>query len=247
MNRIDAARAKIRRSLLHFDALSEAINAYDREHAPSVYTEKADGVTLYRAKVSAVPMTQISLILGDWVHNLRSALDFATCALVASHERDFDINKVQFPFGRADSPLNNRDRSRLPKNDDVITAIEQARSRGGGSLFYLDKMSNQDKHRLLVPCVVRQQKVELTMDFANHTAGLTVSPAIDTHSWRTPIEDGTVLVHSLDGGMGEHVGIAFTYAIEVEGEPPLAVDHLRLVGSATEAALAEIERACSSL
>src|ERR1700677_1062563 len=80
----------------HLVELKEAMNAYRARHPSAVHTSAAGKKkrNIHRLVFHQVPAnTQIPIIAADVLHNLRSALDHLTCALVPSAGR----RSVYFP------------------------------------------------------------------------------------------------------------------------------------------------------
>ena len=98
------------------------------------------------------PDRTFSLIIGDAVHNLRTALDYllAACAAV----RGGDITKTEFPFGprRRDvvAKLARRVRPAGPTAERLVLAARPY-PRGNAILWALAELDRSDKHRLVVP------------------------------------------------------------------------------------------------
>ena len=84
-------RAKIARAKKHFADLANAtvaITEADAQPYSVVVERQANGEVVFRVKdVVQVPPT-LSCILGDFVHNLRSALDILVCDLARHNGAD---------------------------------------------------------------------------------------------------------------------------------------------------------------
>ncbi|WP_156359686.1 hypothetical protein [Sphingomonas sp. Leaf28] len=98
------------------------------------------------------PDRTFSLIIGDAVHNLRTALDYllSACALA----RGGDITKTEFPFGpnrrHVVSLLARRVRPAGPLAERLVLAARPY-TRGNRLLWSLAELDRRDKHRLVVP------------------------------------------------------------------------------------------------
>ena len=139
------------------------------------------------------PPQEIGLILGDIVHSLRASLDYATCALVKISDSESDIRNVQFPFGRPGVPLNSAERARLGSaRETALPYIEAARRAGHPYLDVLNRVSNQDKHRLILPVMLRRMPMRIEINAEANTADFV--PDIDREDiWAAPLVDGDII------------------------------------------------------
>ncbi|MGL5827348.1 MAG: hypothetical protein ACRCYU_21435 [Nocardioides sp.] len=79
--------AKLRRAGVHIAALSTAVDDLKRAGAVVVEEEPGDepNVVIYRARIQRQPSADLVTIVGDAVHNLRSALDSVAYGLAEQH------------------------------------------------------------------------------------------------------------------------------------------------------------------
>ena len=99
--RLDLINEKIKRAKEHFRVLEGSIHAFRTgTHKPYEIATKRDPKTrelvYYVTRADPVPYS-ISLIAGDVVHNLRSALDHLACHLVEANSENVTIN-TGFPI-----------------------------------------------------------------------------------------------------------------------------------------------------
>ena len=80
---------------------------------------------MVRIRLLSAPPAELSLILGDVVHNLRASLDYATCALVEFGNPLADLRRTQFAFGSVGYPLKSDDKVAITWAFFVISAIGQ--------------------------------------------------------------------------------------------------------------------------
>lgn len=106
----------------------------------------------------------IGLLLGDSLHNLRSALDCMVAAM--ARRRGGDDSETQFPICDDPSDFTNRYRNRRLRalstaEIDFLEGIQPYSQglRAIHPLCYLRDMSNVDKHRLIVPVLVAADRV----------------------------------------------------------------------------------------
>ena len=167
---LQGVRAKLIRAEAHSRSFSEAIRDYEagnpysvvrrfEEHIP----EKTDrpGLT-WRAHVHPAPPIQLSVIAGDCIHNLRSALDHLPWALVLNNggePKEIGNPKTQFPIlgapprnaltiyaasggpGTAAEPILDMLQPYSEESDPELRAEHP--------LLVLGRLSNTDKHRIL--------------------------------------------------------------------------------------------------
>ena len=166
---------------------------------------------MVRIRIHREPPPEIGLVLGDAVHSLRASLDYATCALVGIADADADLRKVQFPFGRSGFPLNSAERAPLKVIGDIaLPHIEEARRLGVPYLDVLNRLSNQDKHRLIASVMHRRMPMKVKFDRGANTADIVPDPDQE-HVWMQPLADGDVL------DMGNM--LALRPGFQIEGDP----------------------------
>jgi hypothetical protein len=77
---------KIQRALEHIAAVESAVGAWLATDAYSIVREQdATGLTALRVRLTQDPPARIALLVGDVVHNLRSALDHAVYDVALGH------------------------------------------------------------------------------------------------------------------------------------------------------------------
>jgi len=165
---LSGVEAKRARATDHLNTLFDATREFI-ESEPYVVTEKFDAERnrfIYNVAARRDPPESIGVILGDVVHNLRSALDHLVWQLVllyGNHPGRWN----QFPIysGRQDflTDVVHAERGPLhgiPQDSKAWTLIEQAQPyrRGKGrkthALAVLRELSNEDKHRVVLQTLV---------------------------------------------------------------------------------------------
>ncbi|MFP5432158.1 MAG: hypothetical protein ACLGIM_03440, partial [Alphaproteobacteria bacterium] len=98
----------------------------------------------------------LALIVGDAVHNLRTALDHRTWEIVSPHcGGPADLKKVQFPIAKSLEDLDKTFEAKMinkaPQN--VIDAFGGIRPYRGGNeeIVLIHDLDVMDKHKLLIP------------------------------------------------------------------------------------------------
>lgn len=138
------AFAKYQRAQVHILALNQALDTY--YGAKPWQPEKTDDVPegMVRIRLLQPPPDEIGLILRDAVHNMRSALDYATCSLVEFGHKNVVLSRTQFPFGEPERALTVKEKKGAALGDIAIHAlimIEEARRCGGKALKLLKLLS----------------------------------------------------------------------------------------------------------
>ncbi|MDM7929336.1 hypothetical protein [Blastomonas fulva] len=107
--------------------------------------------------VGSAPPLHTPTILGDAIHNLRSALDHVYCALVISNGNKID-NRTSFPFysnkhkAREHLYKNGKLRDDSPSEEAINFILDEIRPfrDEGSDLYQLHKLDIDDKHKVLV-------------------------------------------------------------------------------------------------
>lgn len=112
-----------------------------------------NGQTIVVAKTEDLIPTDIELIVGDAIHNLRTALDhLAGCLSVANGK---SLKGVSFPFSENLKGFNARAEHSLKKiSPEAKKLIFDLKPYGGGNelLYLLSKLDNRDKHQTIFLC-----------------------------------------------------------------------------------------------
>jgi hypothetical protein len=164
----DSAYLKIDRAAKHIEELSELVHQ-TRPFGYIIETNTETGQRLAFPTKNEAVIDAMALIIGDVVHNLRSALDHAYWLIVCGTERErfFSMFRghrppaekealIQFPFAKDAKRLNDvlRLRSAHYAGTGFSDALRQLRPHGppgGNDLLYLiHQMDILDKHRLLI-------------------------------------------------------------------------------------------------
>lgn len=153
-----ACTAKLDRAVEHLDTLRSEQRAY-MESSPLKVTSRFDSATGWWSFY--VSCQRISLrysnIVGDCVHNLRSALDQLVTQLVIANDQQ-PTSQHQFPITRDAKDFLGQAKNRLKGLSDehraIIESAQPYNTRDDGSgrpqaLVVLNDLSNRDKHRLI--------------------------------------------------------------------------------------------------
>lgn len=169
--------AKTERAKAQIRDLNTRIKDFYDTHPYEVVSElnaKGDR-EIWRFKLSRKLPAEISVIIGEILHNLRSPLDQILCAIAIKQGGNED--GIAFPRGRDRKEFEAalRKQVKLLPADAIklIRAAKPYRDRGNKLLWALLEMNRRDKHRVgLVPV---QLPAELSMSFLTFWIGLGLS------------------------------------------------------------------------
>jgi hypothetical protein len=168
------AWAKIERASEHRDALKTEISAAfaERNKLPRVGTKYEEETGDHVVYVSYMPdlsalIERVSLLFGDSIHNLRSALDHLVYTLALIHKKG-EIEhprRLAFPITDSEdtwrrevyrlSQVSAEDRAIIEWYQPYNAVARAGRPTGSPTLLgYLRDLDDWDKHRLLTPVVV---------------------------------------------------------------------------------------------
>jgi hypothetical protein len=154
---------KLARAQAHLEALKAEVRAYwEREPyrlRPDLDCEAGE-YSLYIEISEAAPV-QWSVIVGDFIHNLRSALDHMACQLVLINRgTGTSTDRTQFPIfikePKTGKPLAAWERMTDGMSPRILAEIRDMQPYKAGdrakehALAILNALSNADKHRLLI-------------------------------------------------------------------------------------------------
>jgi hypothetical protein len=199
---LDGARAKIVRAEKHLAALEADVGEYLRTQPISVeQRDQREGERrriVWIATATTQPPDELGLVVGDWAHNIRAALDYTVYELVRRETGDEDPRWTQFPIviTQARYAAQVRDRLRgapawaLP----VLEGLQPFND-GGEAAYHpfgiLADVSNRDKHRLVHTAAMQiagsQARLEGTSLLAIH--GIGQNPGV--------VEDERVILDAL--------------------------------------------------
>lgn len=152
--RLDDSWTKLARGKEHLAALVEACGEY-LDTGPQITVEMYDdpetGGVEMRFLGEPSPPARIGAIVGDVVHNLRSALDVAAWQLAIAHDEDAARKgRSQVTFPLTDSPAEFKKRALRFFGEPARKVIEhlQPYQPSMEALGWLRELSNADKHRV---------------------------------------------------------------------------------------------------
>jgi hypothetical protein len=234
-NPLLGCRVKINRAKKHLADLKAAIDAFDALHPYGVMIDKKTetGYEVHRFWLNVPIPNDWGGILGDCVHNLRSALDLLAVELIkdgGGTPGDY----ASFPI--SSDPVHFRTSAITRINGasaDAIKIVEGLKPYSGGedTFWRLHRLDIADKHQLLIPVAAAHEMFGIKHDTrapgSEHypPATMTRVPAIDR---KFPLKNGDALswhVRVTAPGYEDNTefefgfGIAFGYGQIFDGEP----------------------------
>lgn len=152
----DSASLKINRASEHVDELNKLFGKA-RPFSLTVKTDTKATQRILRPKNNDAIINKTALIVGDVVHNLRSALDHAYWEIVSPYCNSRELGAVQFPFSKKADTLDGAIQQRLAHYAGIgfycgLRKLLPHGEPGGNDLLYLiHEMDILDKHKLLIP------------------------------------------------------------------------------------------------
>ena len=167
--------------------------------------------TVDKIRLSGQLPDAITRLTVQVAENLRSALDHAACAVVATPHR----KRTSFPFGDTKKEFDHHLRSKCKYAPDEIKALfgrVRPYKRGNPPLWALNKLSNAGKHRTIVePSIV-------TRDARLQDVPLSYSSAVIHPVWNR--RKNEIILSQIRGQGTSHLDIEFSLGI-VFGKVPV--------------------------
>ena len=151
------ARLKIDRANEHIGDVEAEVFALERHYVSSIEIDRGTRAQSIKHECPGLldRLSDIALITGDAVHNLRTALDYAWMAVLAALKLT-PTKYTKFPFGDTFEALNKTlserkiDRTSPALFEKLVTDI-QPYCGGNDLLWTLHRADITDKHKLLLP------------------------------------------------------------------------------------------------
>jgi hypothetical protein len=150
------ALKKIERAICHINNLNKAIDAFlaERPFILMAHSKRRAGWVEFWPKTEKAIPTKFSLIIGDAIHNLASALDVTLYGM--AKDRAPSPDKIMFPFPKRSTPealegaINNGQVKFAGTK--VVEAIQLLKPYSGGHpiLSGIHSLDVRDKHHLLI-------------------------------------------------------------------------------------------------
>jgi hypothetical protein len=164
--------AKIDRAKYHLEKMDEPLERFRKANEKLIRSEYKPERQRWVYFLTADPDgTDLAVLTGDIVHNLRGALDHLAYALCVAGSGEAAtlaaIQNIHFPsvFGTSQNYAGDRARREIialakPGIDQILDATEPYKGGKGEILGQLGKLSNVDKHRLLLTVALDNPRVD---------------------------------------------------------------------------------------
>lgn len=157
---------KLIRAATHFESLYDEISSYAQEGKPFDFRAEIDEQTSwFRVHVTGgmPPPANASLIVGDFVQNLRASLDHVVCAAIAASGSSLTTRNA-FPIFLSPPDRDRRAKARWDRQlaglapeavslIDHVQPYKQDEKATHDALACLQALSNEDKHRVVLQTV----------------------------------------------------------------------------------------------
>jgi hypothetical protein len=152
----ESAYQKVERADQHITDLQVACDTFtNRLQNFGFYVDRQSNEMIVEVRLNEPIPTGLPLIIGDAVHNLRTALDHATWELIGidsgkqNRSLAFPARRVRDDFEAVCSQM------ATPRDDtkEFFAAFETYPTGQGENLFGLNLLNNADKHQILTPIV----------------------------------------------------------------------------------------------
>src|SRR5437016_9486326 len=152
---------KVKRADKHIRELQVELDAFYKKNADFLRREIDPESGDHIFKIISVPEVppMISVIAGDVLQNLRSALDHLVYRIVISSPLTTSRKEIYFPFGEcAKDYMTSERRGKVEQaSREAVKRIDALKPYKGGNdrLWQLARLNNVDKHRLLLTTAMR--------------------------------------------------------------------------------------------
>jgi|HubBroStandDraft_6_1064221.scaffolds.fasta_scaffold423173_2 hypothetical protein len=158
-DRFGAARLKVERAKRHIADLSSIVSALPDAYVSTVESDPETGAQFVKFTPPNVEKIAVNmaLIIGDAVHNLRTAVEYSYLGAIERHIPDILDHWTKFPIyesaAELESALKGRGIDALcpPLFHRIVTGIRPYDVGGNGLIKLLHDLDVSDKHWLLIP------------------------------------------------------------------------------------------------
>ena len=162
MSQFIGPRLKLKRAQKHISAIADILKAFLATQ-PFKLSVVPDGIEL---QISQELPAEIPLLIGDAIHNMRTALDLLACDLVRLNGKS--AHKVYFPFASSATELDDQIKKKRfnRAGADAVALLKTKRPYTGGDVLLrgIHDLDILDKHQLIVPvfntAMVRELKID---------------------------------------------------------------------------------------
>jgi hypothetical protein len=159
-----SARMKLGRAGHHIAELEQVCRTFIEDHPFEAIRAQNLAAGKWEVRVHVnheLPAPILGVIIGDIVHNLRTALDHLICLLVAANDPPVNTNTM-FPFAPTEKDWKSARNSRAKgAHEDVLEVLDVLQPYAGGNdvLYRLHQLDIADKHKLLIASAAQNVRV----------------------------------------------------------------------------------------
>lgn len=164
-NLLSGPKVKLSRAKGHLKEFEQIARDYFDTYEDISHSDAETGERVVMVRVREKPPDELSVIVGDIVHNLRSALDQLICGLVRANQKQVSYGNG-FPISSSkkkfDSNKVGKLRNVTPKAHRFIDRLKPYLG-GSDLLWLLAELDNLDKHNEIVPVAMGTAQVRVRM------------------------------------------------------------------------------------
>lgn len=223
--KIKSIRVKVERAKQHLRDLETARDGFIASTPYAIQSEfnPQTGYDEFTVTNIQTPPDEIGTIVGDAIHNLRSALDHLAYQLVLANRQN-PSSQTCFPIYDDAAKYNSGRTGKLKgMAQDAIDAIDNIKPYLGGEdiFWYLHKLDIADKHHALLFTITCVTEISLQVQGGFHQPGFRI-PGFAAPKFGKPLKEGDVFFISEPGAYGD-ADFTFDAALAtqdvIEGKP----------------------------
>jgi hypothetical protein len=228
---------KVERAKKHIRDLEAAVKGFLDGEPYKLVPDRDPESGKYRPRVSVrqEPPDDLSLIAGDAVHNLRSALDLLVWQLVLANGQT-PGDQTALPIARSAKLFETGGMGPIkgvsPTAENAIKALKPYKG-GNEALWRLHRLDATDKHRILLIVGLALRQVTMTLNFPGSTKAIGITLGLNQEDDKFfPLKDGDRLfpeffdamdltpdIPNLEKNLQLGFNVAFGEGEVVKGEP----------------------------
>ncbi len=224
--RLSLIRVKVERARKHLRDLELARDNFINSKPYRLERESnlGTGYNIYRVFDIQTPSAEIGLIVGDVIHNLRSALDHLTYQLVLLNGAS-PTKQTAFPVfddaKKYTTGVAGKVKGIAQSAIDAIDASEPYQGAKGAGFWVLHYLDIADKHHALLTPLINVTKASFTMP-GFWERGYRGVGGVSFPNFGKPLKEGDVVATreaEMDSDMNLTLDMAFTEPEVIEGRP----------------------------
>jgi hypothetical protein len=166
MSQFTASRLKIERAKHHINDLHQRMLDFATDvHVLSIYHDAQQGCDVLQVRITKSLPLEFAAVIGDALHNLKSALDIAINSIIGDRLKSFD-SYSRFPIRETREAVEAAVNGALIKKASkavtsfIVDSVKPYRG-GNDAIWALHNLNILDKHRLLLPVMQLQAILDI--------------------------------------------------------------------------------------